>query len=228
MANLALLALVTALSLSAVALLITDVEIFGGQRMTGGVIAAVVLMSIICVLVWTSNTFSPVAVVLTGVMLAIMLMCWRLVNVKPHLTIRRVLGMFLASLSTAAMLAAVATFSDPAIDSGREAFFGWVALAGSSALAIVVVPLTRPRFRRALTATVAFTLMFVLFEAIFLLLIHNVFSYGGAKLATFILVALGTVITAIYLGRTGRQLRSDDGTSDSGPISGYGTGSVRE
>ena len=216
MANLALLALVTALSFSAVALLITDVEMFGTGRTTWGVIA---LTAINCVLVWTSNTFFPVAVVLTGVMLAIMLMGSWWIDMKPHLTIRRVLGMFLASLSIAATLAAVTTFSDPAIDWGRGAFYGWVALAGSSALATVIVPLTRPGLRRALTATVAFVLMFVFFEVIFLLLVHNVFSYGGAKLATFVLVAVGAVITAIYFGRTGRQLRSDDGTSDSGPVS---------
>ena len=207
MVDLALLAVVTALSFCAVALLLTDVEIFGGQRIAWGVIP---LTPIICVSVWTSNTFFPVAVVLTGVALAIMLMSWRLFDMKLHLTIRRVLGIFLASLSIAATLATWGTFSDPAIDWERGAFYGWGALAGASALATVIVPLTRPGLRRALRATVAFVLMFVFFEVIFLLLVHNVFSYGGAKLATFILVALGAVVTAIYLGRIGRQRQSDD------------------
>ena len=216
MVDLALLAVVSALSFCAVALLLTDVELFGAKRIAWGVIP---LTPIICVSVWTSNTFFPVAVVLTGAMLAIMLMGWRLFDMKPHLTIRRVLGIFLASLSIAATLATWGTFSDPAIDWGRGAFYGWGTLAGASALATVIVPLTRPGLRRALIATVAFVLMFVFFEVIFLLLVHNVFSYGGAKLATFVLVAVGAVITATYFGRTGRQLRSDDGTSDSGPVS---------
>ena len=91
MANLALLAVVTALSFCAVGLLITDVELFGAKRIAWGVIP---LTPIICVSVWTSNTFFPVAVVLTGVALAIMLMSWQLFDMKPHLTIRRVLGIF--------------------------------------------------------------------------------------------------------------------------------------
>ena len=207
--DLTLLAVVTALSFCAVALLITDVELFGTRRsLMWGIVAIIVLLPVIWVPVWTSNIFFPVTVALTGIMLAVMLLGWVPFDMKPHLTIRRGLGIILASASIVAALTAVFVFSDPAIGSGRGIFYEWVALAGASAFAIVVVPLSRLGLRRALTAIVGLALMTAFFEFAFLLLIHNVFLYGGAELAAFALVALTASFFARYL--RGREYSSHE------------------
>ena len=207
--DLTLLAVVTALSFCAVALLITDVELFGTRRsLMGGIVAIIVLLPVIWVPVWTSNIFFPVTGALTGIMLVVMLLGWVPFDMKPHLTIRRGLGIILASASIVAALTAVGVFSDPAIGSGRGIFYEWVALAGASAFAIVVVPLSRLGLRRALTAIVGLALMTAFFEFAFLLLIHNVFLYGEAELAVFALVALTASFFARYL--RGREYSSHE------------------
>ena len=198
--NLTLLALVTALSFCATALLLTDIELFGTRRsLKWGIVAITVLLPIIWVPVWTSSIFFPVTVVLTGMMLVVILFNWVLFDMRHHLAIRRVLGIILASASIVAALTAVGAFSHPAISSGSGMFYEWVALAGVSAFTIVVAPLSRPGLRRALTAIVGLMLMIALFEVAFLLLVHNVFSYGAAELAAFALVALTAPFFARHL-----------------------------
>ena len=203
MTKLAFLALVTALAFCTCTLLFTDVALFGtGRGLMWGLV--LVPIPIYCLAAWILRSLFPVTAVLIGILLVTLLSSWLFFDMKPRLTARRVLSIVLAPLSIVAALIAVILFSDPAIESGRETFYEWIALAGVSALTVIMVLLTRPGLRRGMTATIGFMLMSVIFVVAFLLLFHSSHSYD-VKGASLLLVALMAVIMTVYLGRACRQ-----------------------